>query len=108
MTWKKVSLLNKRNRINTNAQKLKKVQRVLTKTYQKGQVECQFNKIRNLVVDKQSRLACQTVKEVNRNKSVSKAKLKTSSLEKGLQKWKEHMKNELENPPEITDKASKN
>ena len=62
---KTASLLNKKS-TNANAQKLKKALRELTKTYQKEQLEyiqCNINKIRNLVVHRQSRLAWQTVNE---------------------------------------------
>ena len=69
---KKASLLNKRNPTNVNAEKLKKVQREVTDTYQKEQLEYiqgQINKIRNSVEDRQSRIAWQTVNQVSSRKS---------------------------------------
>ena len=59
-----------------------------------------------MVRDKQSQLAKQTVNEVNRRKSISRANLKAASQKESLQMWKEHFNNLLGNPPEITDKSS--
>ena len=61
-----------------------------------------MNRIRNLVEDRQSRFACQTVSGARGKKSTSWAKLKAANQEERLQKWKEHFKNLLGNPPEIT------
>ena len=55
------------NPIDINAQKLKKVQNELTNVYIKEQN--QINKIRDSVEYRQSRIAWQTVNEVNRRKS---------------------------------------
>ena len=44
--------------------------------------------------------------EVSRRKSTKGVKLKATSQEERLQKWKEHFKNLLGNPPEITDKLN--
>ena len=60
---KKASILNKRNLTDTNAQKLKKSQRELMNIRQKESqkfIQCQINKIKNLVEDRQSRLAWPT------------------------------------------------
>ena len=51
-------------------------------------------------------MAWQTVNEVSGRKSMLRIKLKVASQEERLQKWKEHFKNLLGNPPEITDKPT--
>ena len=74
-----------------------------TNTYQKEQlahIQSQINKTRNLVEDRQSRLAEQTINEVSRRKNTLRAKLKAASQEERQQKWEEHVKNLLRNPPE--------
>ena len=55
-------------------------------------MECirnQINKIRNSVEDRQSRKAWQTVNKENKRISTFRAKLKATSLEEQIQKWKE-------------------
>ena len=52
--------------------------------------------------NRQWRLAWQTVKEGSERKSTSRGKIKASSQEERLSKWKKHFKNLLGNPPEIT------
>ena len=69
---KTASSCNKRNPTNANAQKLKKVQKELFKTYQKEQIEYiqgQINEIKNSLEDKQSRIAWQTVSEVSKRRA---------------------------------------
>ena len=44
---------------------------------------------------------------MRKRKSTSRAKLKAVSHEERLKKWKEHFKNRLGNPPEVTDKPFK-
>ena len=44
---------------------------------------------------------------MNRRKSTFRAKLKAASQKERLQIWKEHFKNLLENPPEVTNKTIK-
>ena len=86
---KTVSLCNKRNPTNVNAQKLKKGQKELINAYQKEQIEYiqeQINKIRNSVEDKQSRIASLAVNEANKRKSTSKDKLKVACQEEWMQK----------------------
>ena len=63
---------------------------------------------RNIVEDRQSRLAWQTVNEVIGKKSTSRVKLKAASQEERLQKRKEHFNNQSENAPEIIDKPGEN
>ena len=73
---------------NTNALKLKKTQNELAKIYLKEQTEYiqnQLHKIRDLVEDRQSRIALQTVIEVSRRTSTVKAKLKATSQEERIQ-----------------------
>ena len=53
--------------------------------------------------DRQSRIAWQTIKEVSRRKSTSKAKLKASSQQERIKLWEQHFKNLQGNPPKITD-----
>ena len=79
---KTTSLCNKRNPTNVNAKKLK-AQIELVNAYQKEQIEYNqghINKLRNSVDDRQSQIAWQTVKEVNK-KNTSRAKLKAASQE---------------------------
>ena len=68
----------------------------------------QINKIRNSVQDRQSRLTWQTINEVKRRKSISRAKLKAASQEERIQKKKEHFKNLFGNPAKVTEKPIKN
>ena len=80
---KTTSLCYRRNSTNINAQKLKK-QNELTNVYLKEQtdyIQNQINKIRDLVEDRQSRIAWQTVNKVSRRKSTARAKLKAASQE---------------------------
>ena len=84
---KTISLGNRRNPNNINAQKLKKVQNELTNVYLKEQIEYiqnQINKIRDSVGDRQSRIAWQTVNEVSRRKSTARGKLKAASQEEQI------------------------
>ena len=69
----------------------------------------QINKIRDLVEDRQSRIAWQMVKEVSRRKSTVKAKLKVTSQEEQIHQWKQHFENLLRKPPHepITEIISK-
>ena len=47
------------------------------------------------------------VNKVSRRKSILWEKLKATSLEETLKKWKEHLKNLLGNPSVIIDKHAK-
>ena len=81
---KTASQCNRRNLSHTNAQKLKKAQTEPNYTYLKEQTEYiqdQINKIRDLVKDRQSRIARQEVNEVSRRKCTVRAKLKAASQE---------------------------
>ena len=59
------------------------------------------DKIRDSVEDRQSRIACQTINEVNRRKSTAKAKLKAASQQERIKLWKQHFENLLGNPPKV-------
>ena len=101
---KTASKCNRRNLTNINALKLKKAKNELANIYLKEQTECIQNhiNIRNLVEDRQSRVAWQTVNEVSRRKSTAKTKLKATSQEEQIQWWKQHFENLLGNPPKVT------
>ena len=95
-----------KNPTNTNARELEKAQHQLTGIYLKEQAEYiqnQIDKIRDSVEDRQSRIAWQTINEVSRRKSTTKAKLKAASQQERVKLWEQHFKNLLGNPPEITD-----
>ena len=90
---------------NTNALKLKTAQYQLAGIYIKEQTEYiqnQIDKIRDSVEDRQSRIAWQTINEVNRRKNTAKAKLKAANQQERIKLWKQHFKNLLGNPPKIT------
>ena len=93
------------NPTNTNALKLKKTQNELARTYLKEQTEYiqnQIDKIRDSVKDRQSRIARQTINEVSRRKSTTKAKLKAINQQERIKLWKQHFENLLGNPPKVT------
>ena len=93
---KTASLCNWRNPTNINAPKLKKAQKELTNVYLQEQIEYiqnQINKIRDLVEDRQSRIAKQAVNEMSRKKSTARAKMKAASQEERIHLWKQHFKN---------------
>ena len=52
--------------------------------------------------DRQSRIAWQTINEVSRRKSTTKAKLKATNQEERIKLWKQHFENLLGNPPKVT------
>ena len=59
--FKKSSLLNKRKPTNANVPKFRKAQEELTNMYEKEQLEwiqCQIDKVRNSVEDRQSQIVC--------------------------------------------------
>ena len=98
---KTASKCNRKNPTNTNALKLKKAQNELANIYLKEQTEYiqnQINKIRDLVIGRQSRIAWQTVNEVSRRNSTVKVKLNATSQEKWIQLWKQHL---LRNPRKL-------
>ena len=71
---KTASKCNRNNPTNTNALKLKKAQNELANIYVKEQTEYsqnQIDKIRDLVEERQSRIAWQIINEVSRRKSKS-------------------------------------
>ena len=60
-------------------------------------IQNQIDKIRDLVEDRQSRIAWQTINEVSRRKNTAKAKLKAANQQERIKLWKQHFKN----PPKI-------
>ena len=103
---KTASLYNKRDPTNANTQKIKKAQSELTNAYVKEQTEYiqdKINKVRNLVEDRHSWIVWQTVNQVIKRKSTSRAKLKTAGQEERLHLWKEHFKNLLGKSLKVTD-----
>ena len=52
--------------------------------------------------DSQSRIAWQTINDVSRRKSTTKAKLKVENQQERIKLWKQHLKNLLGNPPKVT------
>ena len=52
--------------------------------------------------DRQSRIAWQTINEVSRRKSTTKAKLKAGNQQERIKLWKQHFENLLGNPPKVT------
>ena len=52
--------------------------------------------------DRQSRIAWQTINEVNRRKSTIKTKLTTANEQERIKPWKQHFKNLLGNPTKVT------
>ena len=51
---------------------------------------------------RQSRIAWQTINEVSRRKSTTKAKLKAANQPERIKLWKQHFENLLGNPPKVT------
>ena len=52
--------------------------------------------------DRQSRKAWQTIYEVSRRKSSTKAKLTAANQQERIKLWKQHFKNLQGNPPKVT------
>ena len=61
-----------------------------------------INKIRDSIKDRQSRIAWQTLNEVNKKKSTTRTKLKAASQEEWIHIWKQHFENLLEKSPNVT------
>ena len=53
-------------------------------------------------LNRQSRIAWQTINEVSRRKNTAKAKLKAANQQERIKLWKQHFENLLGNPPKIT------
>ena len=97
--WEKLAVKEKRTQVKTapksyrknptktNAIQLKKAQYQLTGIYLKEQTEYiqnQIDKIRDSVEDRQSRIAWQTINEVSRRESTTKAKLKAANQQERI------------------------
>ena len=109
--WETLGVREKRAHVkiapkrNTNAIKLKMAQDQLAGTYLKEQTEYiqnQIDKIRDSVEDRQSRIAWQTINEVSRRKSTTKAKLTAANQQERIKLWKQHFENLQGNPPKET------
>ena len=102
---KTASKIYRKNPTNTNARKLTTTQYKLAGIYIKEEIEYiqnQIDKIRDSVEDRQSRIAWQTINEVSRKKSTTKAKLKATNQQERIKLWKQHFENLLGNPPKVT------
>ena len=102
---KTTSKSNRKNPTNTNALKLKKAQYQLAGIYLNEQTEYiqnQIDKIRDSVEDRQSRIAWQTINEVSRRKSTTKAKLKAANQQERIKLSKQYFENLQGNPPKVT------
>ena len=64
-------------------------------------IQNQIDKIRGSVEDRQSRIAWQTINEMSRRKSTSKAKLKATNQQERIKLWKQHFENLLGNAPKV-------
>ena len=83
----------------------KKTQNQLLNIYLKEQTEYiqnQIDKIRDSLEARQSRIISQTINEVSRSKSTTKAKLKATNQQERIKLWKQHFENLLENPSKVT------
>ena len=65
-------------------------------------IQNQIDKIRDLVEDRQSTIAWQTINKVSKRKSTAKAKLKAANQQERIKLWKQHFENLLGNPLKIT------
>ena len=95
----------RKNPTNINTLKLKKARYQLAGIYlkeQKEYIQNQIDKMRDSVEYRQSRIAWQTIKEVRRRKSTTKAKLKAANQQKRIKLWKQHFENLLGNSPKVT------
>ena len=95
----------RKNPTNINAIKLKKVQYQLTGIYLKEQTEYiqdQIDRIKDSDEDGQSRIAWQTINEVSKRKSTTKAKLIAANQQERIKLWKQHFENLLGNTPKVT------
>ena len=93
---KNASICYRKDPTNTNARKLKNEQNEFVNIYLNEQTEYiqnQIDKIRVSVEDRQSRIAWQTINEVSRRKSTTKAKLKATNQQERIKLWKKHFEN---------------
>ena len=91
---------------STNIRNYRKARQELEETYnieQHKYIQEKIETIRNADENKQSSLAWQMVNEVIGQKRSTQAKLKASSQDERLQKWKEHFQNLLGKAPVIKD-----
>ena len=72
-------------------------------TEQQKYIQSQIDQIKNASENKQSSLAWKTVNEITGRKRATKAKIKASSQEERLSKWKNHFKSLLGSQPIVSD-----
>ena len=90
--WKPDPYTIRETQLTPTLRNLKKAQSELNIAYPKEQTEYildQINKIRDLIEDRQSRIAWQTVNGVSGRKSISRAQLKAANQEEWIHMWKE-------------------
>ena len=103
---KMLANLKNKTPTSTNIRNYRKARQELEETYnieQHKYIQEQIETIRNAAENKQSSLAWQTVNEVTGRKRSTQAKLKASTQDERLQKWKEHFQNLLGKAPVIKD-----
>ena len=103
---KMLANLKNKTPTSTNIRNYRKARQELEETYnieQHKYIQEQTETIRNAAENKQSYVAWQTVNEVTGRKRSTQAKLKASSQDERLQKWKEHFQNLLGKAPVIKD-----
>ena len=103
---KMLANLKNKTPTSTNIRNYRKARQELEETYnieQHKYIQEQIETIRNAAENKQSSLTWQTVNEVTGRKRSTQAKLKASSQDERLQKWKEHFQNLLGKAPVIKD-----
>ena len=91
-----------RQNVNKKKQALNELNAVY-QTEQQNYIQDQIDKIKNAAENNQSSLAWKIVNDVSDRKQSSKAKLKVSSQNDRLSKWKDHFQNLLGRAPVISD-----
>ena len=91
-----------RQNMNKKKQALNELNAVY-QTEQQNYIQDQIDKIKNAAENNQSSLAWKIVNDVSDRKQSSKAKLKVSSQNDRLSKWKDHFQNLLGRAPVISD-----
>ena len=90
-----------------NNAKFTKAQQDLADTYeveQRNYIQNKIETIAHSAANKQSSIAWQTINEISSRKSTNKSKLKASSQQERLNKWKDHLQNLLGKSPAVSDK----
>ena len=108
--WETASITEKRQSVNKltreNPKYMEAIQE-LKDIYDQEQTEYIKSKIdiiKNASINKQSRIAWQTVNEISGRKTTNQSKLRAKNDEERIIKWKDHFSNLLGQPPNIIDK----